>query len=88
LHGAGDGQSALRRAASWSAVAFSVRGGKIWGGNCGVSVDGSKVYFTTNRQLVNSDLDGSAAGCNGFSGVAGCDLYLYDADKLEGERLT
>lgn len=54
----------------------------------GASVDGTRVYFTTNRQLADSDLDGTVAGCSGFFGTAGCDLYLYDATKPSGERLT
>lgn len=54
----------------------------------GASVDGSKVYFTTNRQLVDSDRDGEGfGGCVGFL-LGGCDLYLYDATKPEGQRLT
>ena len=40
------------------------------------SEDGSKVYFITTRQLANSDTDATA------------DLYLYDADRPAGERLT
>lgn len=54
----------------------------------GASVDQSKVYFTANRQLANSDQDGSAAECSPTLAVAGCDLYLYDANKPAGERLT
>jgi hypothetical protein len=54
----------------------------------GASVDGTKVYFTTNRQLTDSDLDGSAAECSKASGVPGCDLYLYDSSKPAGGRLT
>ena len=53
----------------------------------GASVDGSKVYLITNRQLANSDLD-SGSGCSPFVGLTGCDLYLYDAAKPAGERLT
>ncbi len=50
----------------------------------GASVDGSKVYFTSNRQLTNSDLDSSPASCSGLFGFPACDLYVYDrdADKL------
>lgn len=54
----------------------------------GASVDQTKVYVATNRQLANSDLDGTAAECSSFAGVSGCDLYLYDAAKPAGERLT
>jgi hypothetical protein len=53
----------------------------------GASVDQSKVYFTTNRQLADSDLDGSAAECSSTAAVAGCDLYLYDASLPAGQRL-
>lgn len=52
------------------------------------SVDGSKVYLTTTRQLAASDSD-SGATCSSAPGSSlGCDLYLYDKDKPEGERLT
>lgn len=47
----------------------------------GASSDGNKVYFTTTRQLVNSDLD-TGSSCNPPSGPTGCDLYLYE--KLPG----
>lgn len=53
----------------------------------GASVDGSKVYFTTTRQLADSDLD-SGTECDVSTGVTGCDLYLYDAEKPVGQRLT
>jgi hypothetical protein len=54
----------------------------------GASLDGSKVYFTTNRQLANSDLDGSSAECSTKVAVAGCDLYLYDSSRPAGHRLV
>jgi len=54
----------------------------------GASIDGSKVYFTTNRQLANSDLDGSAEECQKVAAVPGCDLYLYESSKPQGQRLT
>jgi WD40-like Beta Propeller Repeat len=54
----------------------------------GASVDQSKLYFSTNRQLADTDVDGTAAECNNAAAIAGCDLYLYDADKPAGERLT
>ena len=53
--------------------------------------DGTKVYFTTNRQLVDSDRDGT-----GFLSACvfpfplpleGCDVYLYDSTLPQGERL-
>ena len=54
----------------------------------GASVDGSRVYFTTNRQLADSDIDGTSAECSKATGVSGCDLYLYDATEPAGSRLT
>jgi len=41
----------------------------------GASVDQTKVYFTTTRQLADSDLD------------ATLDLYLYDSELTAGQRL-
>jgi hypothetical protein len=54
----------------------------------GASADGTKVYFTTNRQLANTDLDGTAAECSIDAAVAGCDLYLYDSERPAGHRLV
>lgn len=54
----------------------------------GGSVDQTKVYFTTNRQLADTDLDGSAVECNITAAVAGCDLYLYDSERPDGEQLV
>jgi hypothetical protein len=54
----------------------------------GASVDQSKVYFTTSRQLADSDLDGSGEECSLSTAVSGCDLYLYDRDRPAGHRLT
>lgn len=57
----------------------------------GASADGSRVYFTSNRQLASSDRDGA-----GFPSACvfplpiplqGCDLYLYDSTLPQGERL-
>lgn len=57
----------------------------------GASADGAKVYLTTNRQLVDSDRDGT-----GFLSAClfpfplpleGCDVYLYDSTLPQGERL-
>jgi NHL repeat-containing protein len=53
----------------------------------GASADGQKLYFTTNRQLANTDLDGSNEECKAETAVAGCDLYLYDRSLAAGERL-
>jgi hypothetical protein len=54
----------------------------------GASVDQSKVYFTTNRQLAGSDIDGSSAECSVLEAIPGCDLYLYDRSRPAGERLV
>jgi hypothetical protein len=55
----------------------------------GASVDQSKVYFLSSRQLASTDLDGIGVpnGCQGFV-VGGCDLYLYDSTRPMGQRLT
>jgi hypothetical protein len=54
------------------------------------SQEGGLVFFTTTRQLTNSDLDsGTACGAGGAGeGSTGCDLYLYDASRPAGARLT
>lgn len=52
------------------------------------SVDGSKVFFTTTRQLVPGDQD-TGPECEAALGDSdGCDLYLYDKSKPPSERLT
>jgi hypothetical protein len=53
----------------------------------GASVDGQKVYFTTSRQLADTDLD-SGSSCSAAVAAAGCDLYLYDASLPVGQRLV
>lgn len=53
----------------------------------GASVDGKRVYFTSPRQLADSDLDEGPL-CTSSSGLEGCDLYLYDAERPSGERLV
>jgi hypothetical protein len=54
----------------------------------GASVDQTKVYFLSSRQLADSDLDGGFfSGCQAFV-TAGCDLYLYDSSRPAGQRLT
>ncbi|HXS46130.1 MAG TPA: hypothetical protein VN756_01555, partial [Solirubrobacterales bacterium] len=53
----------------------------------GASVDGTKVYFTTNRQLADSDLD-SGGECSLTAANPGCDLYLYDSGLPAGQRLV
>jgi hypothetical protein len=55
----------------------------------GASQEGDKVFFTTTRQLANTDLDsGTACSVGAESTSAGCDLYLYDYSKPVGSRLT
>jgi hypothetical protein len=53
----------------------------------GASSDGSRVYFTTNRQLASSDLDEGPDCSAVLGGSKGCDLYLYDAKAPPGQRL-
>jgi WD40-like Beta Propeller Repeat len=53
----------------------------------GASADGSKVFFTTTRDLASSDLD-TGTGCGADPGNSdGCDLYLFDEDLPPGDRL-
>jgi hypothetical protein len=52
----------------------------------GAAYDGSKVFFTTTRQLANTDLD-SGSSCSTESTSAGCDLYEYDYTRPPGSRL-
>jgi hypothetical protein len=54
----------------------------------GASLDQSRVYFTTNRQLADSDRDGGAGSCSSEAAEPGCDLYLYDSTKPAGQRLV
>jgi hypothetical protein len=54
------------------------------------SLESSKVFFTTTRQLANTDLD-TGTECKLQENVGpspGCDLYLYDYSRPAGERLT
>jgi hypothetical protein len=53
----------------------------------GASVDQSKVYFTTPRQLSDSDLDTGSACSTSVGASAGCDLYLRDDELPDGEQL-
>ncbi|HWM63073.1 MAG TPA: NHL repeat-containing protein [Solirubrobacterales bacterium] len=54
----------------------------------GASADGTKVYFTTNRQLANSDRDANGTSCTAsLATTTSCDLYLYDAALPSGQRL-
>jgi hypothetical protein len=57
----------------------------------GASVDGQRVYFTSTRQLTDSDLDTGFSSCDQFFSTfpaAGCDLYLYDGSLPQGQRLV
>jgi hypothetical protein len=52
------------------------------------SADGTKVYLTSPRKLTASDADAEEDPCSPSIGASkGCDLYLYDADKPEGQRV-
>ncbi|HEX3323562.1 MAG TPA: hypothetical protein VHR65_00275, partial [Solirubrobacterales bacterium] len=53
------------------------------------SLESTKVFFTTTRDLANSDLDtGSECKLSFNVGPSpGCDLYLYDYSRPQGERL-
>lgn len=54
----------------------------------GASYDGSKVFFTTTRQLANTDLDtGTSCSVEPESTSVGCDLYEYDYSRPPGSRL-
>ncbi len=53
------------------------------------SADGTKLYLTTTRKLTAADSDSETGECSPFLAASkGCDLYLYDASKAPGERLT
>jgi hypothetical protein len=54
----------------------------------GASVDQSKVYFATNRQLTDSDIDESSLECSAVAARPGCDLYLFDRARPAGDRLV
>jgi hypothetical protein len=52
----------------------------------GASLDGSKVFLVTPRNLAPSDQDTTAESCGSSPGGSkGCDLYLYDS-SLPGEE--
>lgn len=54
----------------------------------GASLDGTKVLLSSPRNLASSDGDASPEACGATVGASvGCDLYLYDKDLPEGERL-
>ena len=80
----------LKRTESASGVQISelIPGGPSSGDDFfeGASVDGTKVYFTASRALVASDHD-SYNVCQGLGAPYGCDLYLYDSRRPEGERV-
>lgn len=54
----------------------------------GASLDQTKVYFTSTRQLADTDLDTGGPACDISAAILGCDLYLYDSEKPAGEQLT
>lgn len=79
-----------RETASGPQISELVPGGPAAGDDYfeGASVDGSKVLFTTSRQLTSSDHDPFSFACLTGFGFPGCDLYLYDSARPAGERLT
>jgi hypothetical protein len=64
----------------------------------GASADGSKVFFTSTQQLLDSATEDSTAGdsanpesgsgCGGTAGANGCNLYEYDFNKPAAQRLA
>jgi hypothetical protein len=62
----------------------------------GASEDGKTVYFTSTQKLTNNATDGTASGdategtgCAGTTaGMGGCNLYRYDFNAPESERLS
>ncbi len=65
-------------------------GGQFWG----ASSDGSRVFFTDCSQLTTDSTATSSSECDSIEGSGvgllktGSDLYEYDFEKPEGERLT
>jgi hypothetical protein len=63
----------------------------------GASASGTKVFFTSTQQLLDSASEDStdsavpqaheSTGCAGATAPGGCNLYLYDFNLPEGERL-
>lgn len=71
-----------REAPTGIQISELVPGGPVAGSDFfeGASLDGQRIYFTSNRQLADSDTD-SGLSCNAdaLSNVQeGCDLYLYE----------
>ena len=54
----------------------------------GASADGTRVYFATAREVLPADNDTGAKCSKDLGSSSGCDLYLYDASKPEGSRLS
>jgi hypothetical protein len=54
----------------------------------GASQEGDRVFFTSARQLTNSDRDTGIECGISFPGSPGCDLYLSDSSLPAGARLT
>jgi hypothetical protein len=61
-------------------------GGRFWA----ASKDGTKVFFTDCHRLTRGSTADAEQGCaqESSSSETGTDLYEYDFDKPEGERLT
>ncbi|HEV7769992.1 MAG TPA: NHL repeat-containing protein [Solirubrobacterales bacterium] len=57
----------------------------------GASADGGRIFFTSPRQLTDTDTDTGSA-CSSTPNIpsvsGGCDLYLYDPARPAGQRLT
>jgi hypothetical protein len=60
----------------------------------GASEDGKHLFFTSTQKLTNNAVDGTSGGnaaerrgCAAIHEGAGCDLYEYDFDGSENERL-
>ncbi len=57
----------------------------------GVSTDGSKVFFTSPRQLTDTaseDANSNDLSCQQATGDSGCNLYAYDFDRPAGRNLV
>jgi WD40 repeat protein len=53
------------------------------------SADGTRVYFLTPRKLTGADTDSGTGPCSANLGASkGCDLYLYDENRAEGDRIV
>jgi hypothetical protein len=74
-----DGTHTYKLNASEKASPDSPQSAEIWD----MSRDGSRIFFGTNEQLVESDTEPLQNDTDSQS-----DLYMYEVQKPEGERLT